>query len=185
MELFGDIGKNPNDFLVVPVAEVCEELLAGGDKPVDHAQEKSDEYPYPVYSNGEGSNGLLCYSKDYRVSKEAITISARGAIGYSAIRAPFFTPVVRLLTVVPKSNMNIIFLKYYIDASKLTGTGSSQGQLTLPEFKKLVVPIPPIELQEKFAAFVRQSDKSKFTALRCSTLNMEGISRRKSAAFWH
>lgn len=162
MELFGDIGKNPNDFLVVPVAEVCEELFAGGDKPVDHAQEKSDEYPYPVYSNGEGSNGLLCYSKDYRVSKEAITISARGAIGYSAIRAPFFTPVVRLLTVVPKSNMNIIFLKYYIDASKLTGTGSSQGQLTLPEFKKLVVPIPPIELQEKFAAFVRQSDKSKF-----------------------
>jgi len=162
IEMFGDVGMASKDFPMAPVADVCEELFAGGDKPADNAPEKSDDYPYPVYSNGEGPNGLLCYSKDYRVSKEAITISARGAIGYSAIREPFFTPVVRLLTVVPKASMNIVFLKFFIDASKLTGTGSSQGQLTLPEFKKLVVPIPPMELQEQFAAFVRQSDKSKY-----------------------
>ena len=162
MELFGNMGKDSKGFPMMPVADVCEELFAGGDKPADNAPEKNDEYPYPVYSNGEGPNGLLCFSRDYRVNKEAITISARGAIGYSAIREPFFTPVVRLLTVVPKENMNIVFLKYYIDASNLTGTGSSQGQLTLPEFKKLVVPIPPMDLQEQFAAFVRQSDKSKF-----------------------
>ena len=161
MEQFGNLGKNSKGFPMMPVADVCEELFAGGDKPADNAPEKNDEYPYPVYSNGEGPNGLLCFSRDYRVSKEAITISARGAIGYSAIREPFFTPVVRLLTVVPKANMNIVFLKYYIDESNLTGTGSSQGQLTLPEFKKLVVPIPPMDLQEQFAAFVRQSDKSK------------------------
>ena len=156
------MGKDSKDFPMMPVADVCEELFAGGDKPADNAPEKNDEYLYPVYSNGEGPNGLLCFSRDYRVNKEAITISARGAIGYSAIREPFFTPVVRLLTVVPKENMNIVFLKYYIDASNLTGTGSSQVQLTLPEFKKLVVPIPPMDLQEQFAAFVRQSDKSKF-----------------------
>jgi len=164
MELFGNMGKDSKGFPMMPVADVCEELFAGGDKPTDNAPEKNDEYPYPVYSNGEGPNGLLCFSRDYRVNKEAITISARGAIGYSAIREPFFTPVVRLLTVVPKENMNIVFLKYYIDASNLTGTGSSQGQLTLPEFKKLVVPIPPMDLQEQFAAFVRQSDKSKYNA---------------------
>ena len=28
--------------------------------------------------------------------------------------------------------------------------------------EKLLQPLPPIELQEEFAAFVRQSDKSKF-----------------------
>ena len=134
----------------------------------------SDENSYFEYSNGEGSNGLLCFSKNYRVDKEAITVSARGAIGYSAIRAPYFTPVVRLLTIVPKTEMNIVFLKYFIDASNLTGTGSSQGQLTLPEFKKLMVPVPPLNLQEQFAAFVRQSDKSKFAALRCSNLNLSG-----------
>ncbi len=47
------------------------------------------------------------------------------------------------------------------------------------------IPQVPIDVQRAFVGFVRQTDKSKFTALRCSTLNMEGISRRKSAAFWH
>lgn len=161
IEWFGCPGKNSNGYPLKPIAEVSEELFAGGDKPSDHSPMQNEEYPYPVYSNGEGPNGLLCFSKNYRVDKEAITVSARGAIGYSAIRAPFFTPVVRLLTVVPKEEMNIVFLKYFVDASKLTGTGSSQGQLTLPEFKKLMVPVPPMDLQEQFAAFVRQSDKSK------------------------
>ena len=161
IERFGLHGKNSNGYPVKPIAEISEELFAGGDKPSDHSPMQNEEYPYPVYSNGEGSNGLLCFSKNYRVDKEAITVSARGAIGYSAIRAPYFTPVVRLLTIVPKTEMNIVFLKYFIDASNLTGTGSSQGQLTLPEFKKLMVPVPPLNLQEQFAAFVRQSDKSK------------------------
>lgn len=145
-----------------PIAEIAEELFAGGDKPSDNSLEQNDEYPYPVYSNGEGPNGLLCFSKDYRVDREAVTISARGAIGYSAIRKPYFTPVVRLLTVVPKVEMNIVFLKHFIDAAELTGTGSSQGQLTLPESEKLMVSVPPMELQEQFADFVRQSDKSKY-----------------------
>lgn len=98
--------------------------------------------------------------------EEAITISARGAVGYSAIRRPFFTPVVRLLTVVPKTCVDIIFLKHCIDASTLVGTGSSQGQLTLPEFKKLFVLVPPLDLQKQFAAFVRQTDKSKYNGYR-------------------
>ena len=40
----------------------------------------------------------------------------------------------------------------------------------------LQYPIPdaPIEIQEQFAAFVRQSDKSKFAVLSCSNLNLSG-----------
>ena len=38
--------------------------------------------------------------------------------------------------------------------------------------EKLLQPLPPIELQEEFAAFVRQSDKSKFANLMCSNLNL-------------
>lgn len=32
-------------------------------------------------------------------------------------------------------------------------------------------PLPPLELQEQFAAFVQQSDKSKFAVLSCSKYN--------------
>ena len=37
---------------------------------------------------------------------------------------------------------------------------------------KYQIPDAPIEIQEQFASFVRQSDKSKFAALRSSNLNL-------------
>jgi len=39
-------------------------------------------------------------------------------------------------------------------------------------FQKRLVPIPPMALQEQYAAFVQQSDKSKFAALNVSNLNL-------------
>lgn len=161
IEMFGDAKRNPYNFEMKPIASVAIELFAGGDKPVDNSLEQSDEYPFPVYSNGETDDGLLCYTRDCRVDKAALTISARGAIGYTVIRKPHFTPVVRLITLVPNEEINLVYLKYYIDSLSVTGNGSSQGQLTLPEFKKISVMLPPLELQDQFAAFIRQSDKSK------------------------
>lgn len=37
--------------------------------------------------------------------------------------------------------------------------------------EKILQPLPPMELQEEFAALVRQSDKSKFAALMCLKLS--------------
>lgn len=37
--------------------------------------------------------------------------------------------------------------------------------------EKILQPLPPMELQEEFAALVRQSDKSKFAVLMCSKLS--------------
>lgn len=161
IEMFGNASQYPFAFDVKPIEKIAIELFAGGDKPSDNSDEQVGEYQYPVYSNGETNDGLLCYTKDYRVGKSAVTISARGAIGYTSIRKPCFTPVVRLLTLVPAASINIVYLKHYIDSLTLRGTGSSQGQLTLPEFKKINVLVPPLALQEQFAALVQQSDKSK------------------------
>ena len=45
--------------------------------------------------------------------------------------------------------------------------------LKLEDFlDKTMIPIPPIEDQEVFAEFVRQSDKSKFAVAKCSNLNL-------------
>ncbi len=41
-------------------------------------------------------------------------------------------------------------------------TGSTRQRISRKNLGKIVLPVPPIELQEEFAAFVRQSDKSKF-----------------------
>jgi restriction endonuclease S subunit len=40
------------------------------------------------------------------------------------------------------------------------------GHFVIAKAKKLLMPLPPLDLQEAFATIVRQLDKSKFTVLR-------------------
>ena len=47
--------------------------------------------------------------------------------------------------------------------------GIAQKTLNLSEIRKIKLPLPPIEQQKQFAAFVEQTDKSKFFA--CQTLS--------------
>lgn len=55
-----------------------------------------------------------------------------------------------------------MFSKFRSDAEKvMTGTGG-QRRVPITYLSEYSITLPPIELQEQFAAFVRQSDKSKF-----------------------
>lgn len=160
--MFGELDKNTFGFDVATMEDISCQLFAGGDKPSDISEEQTSEHPYPVYSNGVINDGLLCFSKSYRVDQAALTVSARGTIGLCLIRKPLFTPVVRLIALVPNDSVNIVYLKQYIDMIEIESTGTSQGQLTVPNFKRIPVLVPPIELQNQYASFVEQTDKSKF-----------------------
>ena len=155
IELFGN---KPS----VSIQSIAKEVFAGGDKPSDISNVKTEEYKYPVFSNGIGENALLCYSKSFRVSVPAITVSARGTIGYAEIRNAHFTPVVRLLTLIPKENNNLTFVKYALNQIEYRTSGSSIGQLPVPEFIKLTVPAASITEQDRFSSIAEQADKSKF-----------------------
>ena len=154
-------GKN---FKYSPINEISNDIFAGGDKPEDFSTFQDKDYMYPVFSNGEKNDGLLCFSKHYRVSSKALTISARGTIGYTSIRSEKFTPVVRLITLIPNKNIDLIYLKYCVDRLDLQKSGSGAGQLTVPDFAKLNIPLPPKELQDEFASYVEEIDKLKFDA---------------------
>ena len=55
-----------------------------------------------------------------------------------------------------------MFPKFRSDAEKvMTGTGG-QRRVPITYLNEYPIALPPIDLQEQFAAFVRQSDKSKF-----------------------
>lgn len=60
-------------------------------------------------------------------------------------------------------------------------TGSTRKRISRKNLGQVTLPVPSLELQEQFAAFVRQSDKSKFAALRSSNLNLSlcSVSPRK------
>ena len=162
IEMFGNLDTNIKSYPVTTVEKISLNLFAGGDKPEDTSTERTDKYIYPVWANGEGDRGLMGYSKTYRVDKEALTISARGTIGYCAIREPYFTPIVRLITLIPNEKVDIVYLKYFFDQTGFESTGAVQGQLTIPTIKVKKILVPPIEEQMKFAEVVKQADKSKF-----------------------
>ena len=65
-------------------------------------------------------------------------------------------------------------LKFGAIKSKLTGIsrGIRQANISNSDILGLCVPIPPLDLQERFAAFVEQSDKSK---LRCSLRDLGNL----------
>lgn len=65
---------------------------------------------------------------------------------------------------------NVWYMKYILSsksiraifASVSTGTSGSMFNVSMEKFKSIAVPLPPLELQEQFAVFVTQTDKSKY-----------------------
>ena len=153
---------NTKDFPLVAVEAIAQQVFAGGDKPKDMQVSKDAEHCYPVFANGESNYGLQGFSRTCKVKFPALTVSARGTVGYCCIREAGFTPIVRLVTLVPKDCVSLIYLKEAICFTGVGASGAVQAQLTVPNFKKLQIPLPPMDLQNQFAAFVEQIDKSKF-----------------------
>ena len=59
---------------------------------------------------------------------------------------------------------------------------TNQIELSKEKLSDVLLIVPPMELQEQFAAFVRQSDKSKFAVLSCSNLNLSLCSESPKTA---
>ena len=49
-----------------------------------------------------------------------------------------------------------------VNQIEMVGNGQIMKGINVTKLKNITIYIPPMELQEQFAAFVRQSDKSKY-----------------------
>lgn len=138
------------------ISDVCNEIFAGGDAPKNNMSiEKTDEFSIPIYSNGETENGLYGYTNFARVTEPSITISARGTIGFAAIRNEPFVPIVRLITLTPNPTLiNIRYLYYAVQNYHFNGSGTSIPQLTVPMLKQYSFPLPEIEKQIHISAIL-------------------------------
>ncbi len=145
----------------VYIADVCKEIFAGGDVPKDAlSYEKTAEYNVPIFSNGEKNCGLYGYTNNARVKEPSITVSARGTIGYTAIRTEPFVPVVRLITLTPKSEViDLEYLFYATQNYKFEGSGTSIPQLTVPILKKYKFPLPEMSHQKAIAVKFEKLDQ--------------------------
>lgn len=139
---------------IVNICDVCTEIFAGGDAPKDRLSEVcTPEYNVPVYSNGEANEGLYGYTDRARVFLPSITVSARGTIGFTAIRNEPFVPIVRLISITPDPRqIDIKYLYYAAQNYHFDGSGTSIPQLTVPMLKNYSFPLPSIPVQRHIAA---------------------------------
>ena len=151
-------GFNPN-WQIKTLNEVCNNISAGGDKPDDCTTEKTEENQIPIFSNGIKNKGLCGYTKTPTITKPALTISARGIIGFACVRYEPFFPIVRLICVIPNEKLVVLeFLCYALQYIIPQGEGTSVPQLTIPNFKKIEIPIPPLDEQKRIASALSKID---------------------------
>lgn len=138
----------------VNITDVCSEIFAGGDAPKNQMSiRKTSKYTIPIYSNGIDAGGLYGYTNFARVTLPSITISARGTIGYTAIRNEPFVPIVRLITITPIPELiDIHYLYYAVKNFSFNRSGTSIPQLTVPMVKQYNFPLPSLDEQRKIAA---------------------------------
>lgn len=80
--------------------------------------------------------------------------------------------VLRCKKCLPEYIWGVITSEAFTNAMCEQASGISYPAVRDSDILQYLIPDAPIEIQEQFAAFVRQSDKSKFAALRSSNLNL-------------
>ena len=150
------------------VGEICE-VSAGGDVPKEHfSKEKSEQYKVPVISNGCGINAFYGYTDAARVDKPAVTVAARGTIGYAEYRDYPYFPIIRLITLIPRDDkqLNAKYLYYSLEGRHYKVPTSGIPQLTVPVIKKEKVSIPSLDVQNRIVNVLDNFEKI------CSDLNI-------------
>ena len=150
------------------IGEVCN-VFAGGDVPKEFISNvKTSEYIYPVISNGVGENAVYGYTNIAKVTDNAVTVAARGTIGYAAYRDYPYFPIIRLLTAIPKNNkeLDTKYLYYYLQGKKYSVPTSGIPQLTTEMLKKVEISFPTLETQKRIVHVLDNFEKI------CSDLNI-------------
>ena len=121
--------------------------------------------PYPYY----GANGVQDYVADYIFDDELILLAEDGGhfdeigrIAYMISGKCWVNNHAHILK--PKSGLNIYYLLHSLNMIDLSMevNGTTRQKLTQAAMRRIKLPLPPVELQNQFADFVQQVDKSKF-----------------------
>lgn len=182
IELFGDPDKNPMHWETAELAHHLE--IVGG---FAFKSEGFADFGIPVLRIGNINSGhflpvnMVFWPEDptlarYKMYPGDLVMSLTGTVGkddYGNVcilgnEYPEYYLNQRNAKLAIKATLNKRYLSEMLKFSKirkrLTGIsrGVRQANISNRDILALCVPIPPIALQEQFAAFVEQTDKSKF-----------------------
>lgn len=125
------------------------EISAGGD--IDKTK-LSGFGKYPVIANALTNDGIIgYYENDFRIEAPAVTVTGRGDVGHAQARKTNFTPVVRLLSV--KSKHDVDFLEHAINKHKVLVESTGVPQLTSPQLANYKIWFTSLEEEKKIGRF--------------------------------
>lgn len=156
-EMFGDPVENEKGWEVKKLGNVCD-LKAG--KAIK-ASELSNDNPYPCY----GGNGIRGYINRCSHLESSPIIGRQGAYcgTVNFAEAPFYATE-HAVVVKSKQNMQIKWLYYTLVNLKLSkyAKGQAQPGIAVSNLNELVIiPIPPLPLQQQFAARIEAIEQQK------------------------
>ena len=156
------------------------DIFAGGDVPKEAFSEvETEEFNVPILSNGIGEKSLYGWTDIARIEKPSLTVSARGTIGWTSYRDQPFFPIIRLIALTPKIEINLKYAYHFMKTIENNYKVPPAGipQLTKPMIEGVEIPIPyPNDFRKSVAEqerIVRILDK--FDALTSSIT--EGLPR--------
>ncbi len=190
VEMFGDVKINPHNYKKFSIKSVLKSCEAGWSGNGTQRIRKDDEiavlkvsavtkgYFIPeeckVLDDQENIKKYVIPEKGDLLFSRANT---REMVGATAIVKEDYPSLIlpdKLWKIKFKDNVNVIYMKYILSSKSVrnqfsavsTGTSGSMYNVSMDKFKGIEIPIPPIELQNQFADFVRAVDKSKVAVQR-------------------
>lgn len=161
MEMFGDPITNDKHLKLQSLFDLSV-LKAGKSIKTGELSEVCDDETlmYPCF----GGNGIRGYINRYSHDGEYPVIGRQGAwagnVNYATGK---FYATEHAIVVTPKVELNTVWYYYglkYIDLTRFQ-TGAAQPGLAVDKLNKVIIPFPTIKLQNQFASFVEEIDKSR------------------------
>jgi len=178
-EMFGDPLSNSMKWPCSLLTEVCEAIFGGGTPSKSHPEYFTGTIPW--VSPKDMKHLVISDSIDH-ITEDAIANSTTNIVPINSVLMVIRSGILKhtlpvainrvpvtinqdMKAFVPNKTVTAEYLIYYfkaIEADVLSGVRSvTADNIDFKAFQKRTVIMPPLELQQQFAAFVTQTDKSK------------------------
>ena len=180
VEMFGDPINNSKNWKLINIKKCCVDILGGGTPSKSHPEFFTGSVPWVTPKDMK--ENVITDSKDH-ITYEAISNSSAKLIPSNSVLMVIRSGILKhtlpvainknevtinqdMKAFVPTSEISPIFLENYFIAispdilSKVRSV--TADNINFKSFQKRKIILPPISLQNEFANFVQQVDKSKF-----------------------
>ena len=180
IEMFGDPITNPKHWNTKEITELCENIMGGGTP--SKSKPEYFEGTIPWVSPKDMKSLFILDSQDH-ITEDAVNNSSAKKIKSDSILMVIRSGILKhtlpvamnkvevtinqdMKAFIPSSEINPYYLLFYfkgIERDVLSGVRAvTADNIDFNQFKKRHVILPPKQMQDDFASFVQQIDKSKF-----------------------